>query len=150
MLAQQTTSRLYVPKSHVASTTIRSVDTAPLLMVFIWFTHVYSGQGLCISILHSHACASQSLINSFLTPQRGLQSLHFAVAPHDLLRGGAVMCRTLPTCRVVYWSKKSDSMYSTIGSGTASQATPQGRRHKRAEVGFELAIRRLPARRLDR
>ena len=30
-------------------------------------------------------------------------------------------------------------MYSTIGSGTASQATPQGRRHKRAEVGFELA-----------
>jgi hypothetical protein len=31
-------------------------------------------------------------------------------------------------------------MYSTIGSGTASQATPQGRRHKRAEAGFELAI----------
>jgi hypothetical protein len=41
------------------------------------------------------------------------------------------------------------SMYSTIGSGTASQATPQGRRHKRAEVGFELAIKRLPARRHD-
>ncbi len=35
-------------------------------------------------------------------------------------------------------------MYSTIGSGTASQATPQGCRHKRAEVGFELAIKRLP------
>ena len=34
---------------------------------------------------------------------------------------------------------KSGSMYSTIGSGTASQATPQGRRHKRAEVSFELA-----------
>ncbi len=40
-------------------------------------------------------------------------------------------------------------MYSTIGLGTASQATLQGRRHKRAEVGFELAIKRLPARRLD-
>ncbi len=34
-------------------------------------------------------------------------------------------------------------MFSTIGSGTASQATPQGRHHKRAEVGFELAIKRL-------
>jgi hypothetical protein len=44
---------------------------------------------------------------------------------------------------------KSGSIYSTIGSGTASQATPQGRRHKRAEVGFELAIKRLPARRHD-
>ncbi len=30
-------------------------------------------------------------------------------------------------------------MYSTIGSGTASQATPQGRRHDRAEVGFTLS-----------
>ncbi len=37
-------------------------------------------------------------------------------------------------------------MYSTIGLGTAFQATPQGRRHKRAEIGFELAIKRLPAR----
>jgi hypothetical protein len=37
-------------------------------------------------------------------------------------------------------------MYSTIGSGTASQATPQGSLHKRAEVGFELAIKLLPAR----
>jgi hypothetical protein len=32
-------------------------------------------------------------------------------------------------------------MYSTISSGTASQATPQGRRHKRAEVGFERTIK---------
>ncbi len=45
--------------------------------------------------------------------------------------------------------KKTGSMYSTIGSGTASQATPQGRRHKRAGVGFELAIKRSPARRHD-
>jgi hypothetical protein len=45
--------------------------------------------------------------------------------------------------------KNPGSMYSTIGSGTASQATPQGRRHKRAEVGIELAIKRLPARRHD-
>jgi hypothetical protein len=29
-------------------------------------------------------------------------------------------------------------MSFTIGSGTASQATPQGRRYKRAEVGLEL------------
>jgi hypothetical protein len=36
---------------------------------------------------------------------------------------------------LLYAVKKSGSMYSTIGSGTASQATPQGRRHKRAEVG---------------
>jgi hypothetical protein len=41
-------------------------------------------------------------------------------------------------------------MYSTIGSGTASQATPQGRRHKRAEAGFEMTIKLLPARCLDR
>ncbi len=40
-------------------------------------------------------------------------------------------------------------MYSTIGSGMASQATPQGRRHKRAEVGFDLAIKQLPALRHD-
>jgi hypothetical protein len=32
-------------------------------------------------------------------------------------------------------------MYSTIDSGTASQATPQGRSHKRVEVGLELAIK---------
>jgi hypothetical protein len=40
--------------------------------------------------------------------------------------------------------KKSESMYSTIGSETASKATPQ-----RAEVGFELTIKRLPALCLD-
>jgi hypothetical protein len=40
-------------------------------------------------------------------------------------------------------------MYSTIGLGTASQATPQGRSHKRAEVGLELVINRLPAQSLD-
>ncbi len=34
--------------------------------------------------------------------------------------------------------EKSGSMFSTIGLGTASQATPQGRRHKRAEAGFEF------------
>ncbi len=44
---------------------------------------------------------------------------------------------------------KSGSMYSTIGSGTASQAAPQGRRHKRAEVGLEQTIERLPTRCLD-
>ncbi len=48
-----------------------------------------------------------------------------------------------------FHEENSGSMYSTIGSGTASQATPQGRRHKRAEVGFELAIKRLLARRHD-
>jgi hypothetical protein len=41
-------------------------------------------------------------------------------------------------------------MYSTIGSGPVSQATPQGRHHKRAEVGFELAIKRLPFRFVSR
>ncbi len=45
--------------------------------------------------------------------------------------------------------KKSGSMYSTIGSGTASQATPQGRRHNRAGLGFKLTIKRLPALCLD-
>ncbi len=40
-------------------------------------------------------------------------------------------------------------MYSTIRFGTASKATPQGRRLYRAGVGFELAIKRSPARRLD-
>ncbi len=45
--------------------------------------------------------------------------------------------------------KKSGLVYSTIGSGMASQATPQGRRHKRAEVGFELALKLLPAQFLD-
>jgi hypothetical protein len=39
-----------------------------------------------------------------------------------------------------YPLKKSGSMYSTIGSGTASQATPQGHHHKRAEVWFEMTI----------
>jgi hypothetical protein len=48
---------------------------------------------------------------------------------------------------LVHW--KSGSMYSTIGSGAAPQATPQGRRHKRAEVGFELTIKRLPVGCLD-
>ncbi len=38
---------------------------------------------------------------------------------------------------------------STIGSGIASQATPQGQRHKSAEVGFEITIKRVPARSLD-
>jgi hypothetical protein len=32
-------------------------------------------------------------------------------------------------------------MYSTIRFGTASKATPQGRRLYRAGVGFELAIK---------
>ncbi len=45
--------------------------------------------------------------------------------------------------------EKSGSMYSTISSGTASQATPQGRRHKRAEEGVEPTIKRLPAQCLD-
>ena len=40
-------------------------------------------------------------------------------------------------------------MYSTIRFGTASKATPLGRRLYRAGVGFELAIKRSPARRLD-
>jgi hypothetical protein len=40
-------------------------------------------------------------------------------------------------------------MYSTIRFGTASKATPLGRRLYRARVGFELAIKRSPARRLD-
>jgi hypothetical protein len=40
-------------------------------------------------------------------------------------------------------------MYSTIRFGTASKATQQGRRLYRAGVGFELAIKRSPARRLD-
>ncbi len=40
-------------------------------------------------------------------------------------------------------------MYYTIGSGTASQATTQGRRHKQAEKVFELTIEKLPAQRLD-
>ncbi len=40
-------------------------------------------------------------------------------------------------------------MYSTIRFGTASKATPQGHRLYRAGVGFELAIKRSPARRLD-
>ncbi len=41
--------------------------------------------------------------------------------------------------------RKSGSVYSTIGSGRASQTTPQRCRHKRAEVGFTLTIKRLPA-----
>ncbi len=45
--------------------------------------------------------------------------------------------------------KKPLLMYSTIRFGTASKATPQGRRLYRAGVGFELAINRSPARRLD-
>ncbi len=40
-------------------------------------------------------------------------------------------------------------MYSTIKVRNGIQATPQGRRHLRAGVGFELAIKRQPARRLD-
>jgi hypothetical protein len=40
-------------------------------------------------------------------------------------------------------------MYYTIASGKASEAIPQGHHHKRSEVGFELAIKRLPARCLD-
>ncbi len=40
-------------------------------------------------------------------------------------------------------------MYSTIRFGTASKATPQGPCLYRAGVGFELAIKRSPARRLD-
>ena len=40
-------------------------------------------------------------------------------------------------------------MYSTIRFGTASKATPLGRRLYRAGVGFELAIKRSPARCLD-
>jgi hypothetical protein len=40
-------------------------------------------------------------------------------------------------------------MYSTIGLGTASQATPRESRHKRAEVGSELTIKKLPALWLD-
>jgi hypothetical protein len=39
-------------------------------------------------------------------------------------------------------------MYSTIKVRNGIQATPQGRRHC-AGVGFELVIKRLPARRLD-
>jgi hypothetical protein len=39
-------------------------------------------------------------------------------------------------------------MYSTIKVRNGIQATPQGRRHLRAGVGFELAIKRQPARRL--
>jgi hypothetical protein len=38
-------------------------------------------------------------------------------------------------------------MYSTISVRNGIQATPQGRRLYRAGVGFELAIKRLPARR---
>jgi hypothetical protein len=40
-------------------------------------------------------------------------------------------------------------MYSTIRFGTASKATPQGRRLYRMGVEFELAIKRSPALRLD-
>ncbi len=40
-------------------------------------------------------------------------------------------------------------MYSAIRLGTASKATPQGRRLYRAGVGFELAIKWSPARRHD-
>ena len=40
-------------------------------------------------------------------------------------------------------------MYSTIGFGTASKAAPQGRFFCHAEVGFELAIKRWSAQRLD-
>jgi hypothetical protein len=40
-------------------------------------------------------------------------------------------------------------MYSTIRFGTASKATPQGRRLYRAGVGFKLAIKQSPARRHD-
>jgi hypothetical protein len=40
-------------------------------------------------------------------------------------------------------------MYSTIKVRNGIQATQQGRRHSRAGVGFELAIKRQPARRLD-
>jgi hypothetical protein len=32
-------------------------------------------------------------------------------------------------------------MYSTIGLGTASQATPQGLLHKHSEIGFTLMIK---------
>ena len=38
-------------------------------------------------------------------------------------------------------------MYSTINVRNGIQATPRGRRLYRAGVGFELAIKRLPARR---
>jgi hypothetical protein len=40
-------------------------------------------------------------------------------------------------------------MCSTIKVRNGIQAAPQGRRQTRAEVGFELAIKRQPARRLD-
>jgi hypothetical protein len=40
-------------------------------------------------------------------------------------------------------------MYSTIKVLNGIQATPQGRHLSRAGVGFELAIKRLPARSLD-
>jgi hypothetical protein len=71
------------------------------------------------------------------------------------------MCRYLVTgCRYVqvlvakYLQKKNPLknpllMYSTIKFETASKATPQGRRLYRAGVGFELSIKRSPARRLD-
>ena len=41
-------------------------------------------------------------------------------------------------------------MYSTIRFGTASKAAPQGRHRYRAGVGVELAIKRLPARCLEK
>ncbi len=40
-------------------------------------------------------------------------------------------------------------MYSTTKVRNSIQATPQGRRHQRAGVGFELAIKRFPALRHD-
>jgi hypothetical protein len=43
-------------------------------------------------------------------------------------------------------SKSHLLMYSTIKVRNEIQATPQGRRLKRAEVGFALAIKRRPAR----
>jgi hypothetical protein len=45
--------------------------------------------------------------------------------------------------------KQSGSKHFTIGSGTVSQATPQGRHHGCAEVGVELTMKRLPAQCLD-
>ena len=50
----------------------------------------------------------------------------------------------------MYWTRFKKKilllMYSTINVRNGIQATPRGRRLYRAGVGFELAIKRLPAR----
>ncbi len=94
-----------------------------------------------------HSVRKQSYL-SWLEPAQGTHRKAILIARTGFSKiTGRVFGKFIHSRRTL--KKNPSLMYSTIRFGTASKATPQGRRLYRAGVGFKLAIKRSPARFLD-